>query len=352
MIQMLRGCFSRTAESSGGRVERGANPLRIEIPKEVVERALTITGEKGVYEIGRLIGSGAFGSVYQVTCEDSPCKEYVLKRSPYKNRRDKAHTLSIENIKNESNALEYLNKEDPERQVHIIRKIESLEVQGDIALVLEYGGEELFSVIDKEGAFNLYLTKKVSIQMLDVLRFLKERDIAHLDISLANILYNGRDFTLIDFGNARKGGSITHKEIGTPDYRSPECALERMLTGAADVWALACVLFSVYTAYSAFSAAEGFSTSNRALILSHEGFLQRKYPEKFQSSPLYTKGLNSEQIKEYEPASIQNTITSQQKKNGDNSQEVRIFFDVLDQMFAFDPETRISPEEGLRELLA
>ena len=109
----------------------------------------------------------------------------------------------------------------------------------------------------------------------------------HRDVKPSNILVVESDVArakLIDFGVARvAGGGIgptrTGMAIGTPAYMSPEQARgERMVTPAADVFALGCVLYECATGRAAFSGGHPAAVLAK-IVFADPAPLQRLCPE-------------------------------------------------------------------------
>lgn len=96
---------------------------------------------------------------------------------------------------------------------------------------------------------------KLTLGILDALAYLKKRDIVHRDLKSENILIGvNKIVKLADFGAARQGSSrkiTSHPDdmAGTVGYHAPEMLQEN--TGRydgfkADLWALGCVVYSMY----------------------------------------------------------------------------------------------------------
>lgn len=76
------------------------------------------------------------------------------------------------------------------------------------------------------------------------MEYCHNKDIAHRDIKVENILLNGLQVKLIDFGLADEASKYLTTHCGTPSYMPPEVCQRRTYKGqSADVWALGIVLY-------------------------------------------------------------------------------------------------------------
>ena len=108
-----------------------------------------------------------------------------------KSEKAKKRNLSVKSIRKEALLLIELNKNDPENRSHIIHLEDVVLAKGDLSLVLEMGGKDLFSLIEDHGRISLLPLQEISRQALEALRFLGEHDVANGDLKPENILWDG-----------------------------------------------------------------------------------------------------------------------------------------------------------------
>ncbi|MFF4050402.1 protein kinase [Streptomyces chartreusis] len=104
----------------------------------------------------------------------------------------------------------------------------------------------------------------IGAQIASVLDEVHRRDIVHRDIKPANLMLTpGGVVKVLDFGVAALLGAGTHPHltqegmtVGTPAYISPEQCLANTVSPAADIYALACVLYELLTGRTPFTASD------------------------------------------------------------------------------------------------
>ncbi len=97
----------------------------------------------------------------------------------------------------------------------------------------------------------------VAAQLADTLAWLHARDIIYMDVKAKNVLFDGREVTLCDFGMARRGRRVTSM-LSTLEYVPPEMAREFSATPASDVFQLGILTHQLLTGRHPFTDGEGF----------------------------------------------------------------------------------------------
>lgn len=145
----------------------------------------------GGYKVIRLIGEGRFGICYLV---DLDGKQYILKEI-----KPKALKKSGNKIIFEEKMLSSI--EHPS----IPKIIDTIKNNNIYAYILEYKiGKTIEDMIFGENhVFTSNEIYKVGIKLINIIKYLHERNIVHRDIRVPNVIINEEEVYLIDFGLAR-----------------------------------------------------------------------------------------------------------------------------------------------------
>jgi eukaryotic-like serine/threonine-protein kinase len=187
----------------------------------------------GRYRLGRLLGEGALGLVYEAVGEDGTAVAVKVLR-PERAEDAAARARFV-------------------REARLAARIESrhvvpvLEV-GESYLVLPYYPRGSLARRLEEGTLGLDRTVRLAAELGRGLDALHEHGILHRDVKPSNVLL-AEDGTaaLADFGLARASDStrITRdgQLVGTPHYLAPELIEGAEATRASDLYALGCLLY-------------------------------------------------------------------------------------------------------------
>lgn len=156
-------------------------------------------------------------------------------------------------------------------------------------LVMEYvDGEDLKSVIRREGTLAPDRAVQVARQISEALEHAHENNIVHRDVKPHNILLtkSGRP-KLTDFGIAREAtaATVTHTDtiVGSVHYLSPEQARGEVAGPKSDLYSLGVVLFEMLTGTVPYSG-----DSAIAVAIKH---IQEDPPPPSSINPAIPKGL-------------------------------------------------------------
>ena len=209
------------------------------------------------YTLDKVISKTLYGQVLRATrkiphCLPAPCVIKMSSLTRMKLQQNK------ENPREEARILEYVSR----KTVHpnIIQHVDQFVLDDNLYHVLEYfPGQELFDyVVATKTGLTEAKAKIVFKQLISAVKFLHRRRVAHLDISLENILIhpNSLHIKLIDFGAALILPSQCFDLIGFRGklaYMAPETYAGQKFNGlAADIYSCGTVLFLLLFAAPAY----------------------------------------------------------------------------------------------------
>ena len=201
------------------------------------------------YEIISKIGEGTFGLCLK--CFDLIEKEFVCIKIIKKNSQNEKNNKEIE-------ILKLLKNNKNINLVNIIKLKNNFIYKNYYFLVFELLYNNLYTElkINNFKGYNLNIIKKITIQILFCLLFLKKNNIIHCDIKPENILFtnkNKNDIKLIDFGSSCfNNKKQKYFYIQSRFYRAPEILLSKEYDFSIDMWSLGCILCELFIGYPIF----------------------------------------------------------------------------------------------------
>jgi len=192
------------------------------------------------YELGDLVGKGAYGEV----------------REAFDRKTGEKRAVKIMERTTDSKELEFLRREvNVMRSLmhpNIIRTFDIFDTNKTLYVVMEFiGGGDLFEVISTRAEeFSEREAANVVKEILEGIKYLHDRNIAHRDIKPENILCVSDSFPLriklTDFGFANyKGSDQMLTFIGTPFYMAPEIIQNKGHGPAVDIYAVGIVAYAM-----------------------------------------------------------------------------------------------------------
>jgi serine/threonine protein kinase len=204
----------------------------------------------GPYRLGKTIGKGGMGSVYEATDTTTGERVAVKALNP-----QLAQTEGFrERFDAEIESLKTLRHEG------IVRLHGYGEQDGVLFYSMELvDGTSLEEELKTGRHFNWREVAEITIQLCRALKHAHDHGVVHRDIKPANILVDADDHVkLADFGIARLFGSTQLTTaggvLGTADYMSPEQADGRPVTERCDQYSLGGVMYALLTGRSPFRA--------------------------------------------------------------------------------------------------
>lgn len=195
-----------------------------------------------------MVGRGSFGIVYRAKMKYYPYSVRAIKRIRKKYVKNPADII---------NEYAVLSSFD---HPQIIKIYETFEDSENFFMVLDFcEGGELFRRLEREGNFKESDARTLFSQMVNIIKYCHENQVAHRDLKPENfLLINNKslDLMLIDFGLSFQWQKDIRAEIlkkegngmitGTAYYMSPEI-FKGSYDERCDIWSLGIILFMLVT---------------------------------------------------------------------------------------------------------
>lgn len=206
----------------------------------------------GPYRIESLLGVGGMGQVYRATGPDGQAvalkliKADLARDDTFRRRFDREARIAQE-----------------VQHPHVVQVLDKAEHEGIPYLAQRYiAGGNLADMIEKRGQLDLATAARICRQVASGLDALHERGLFHRDIKPGNILLDEEGTAYItDFGLAKdsQGSLLTRpgQALGSMDYMAPEQIRSEEITGAADTYALGCVMYECLCGAPPFADRQG-----------------------------------------------------------------------------------------------
>ncbi|XP_071737994.1 CBL-interacting serine/threonine-protein kinase 11-like [Rutidosis leptorrhynchoides] len=205
----------------------------------------------GKYELGKLLGCGAFAKVYYA--RDIATGQSLAVKVFNKQKITNNSSL-MSNIEREIDIMRRL------RHPNIVKLYEVLATKTKIYFVMEFvKGGELFAKVAKT-RLSESQSRKYFQQLISAIEYCHSRGVYHRDLKPENLLIdeNG-NLKVSDFGLSALTGHIRddgllHTLCGTPAYVAPEILTKRGYNGSkADLWSCGVILFVLTAGYLPFN---------------------------------------------------------------------------------------------------
>jgi serine/threonine-protein kinase len=204
----------------------------------------------GTYTIESELGEGGMGRVFKAIGGDG--KPVALK------------IVKIEMTADEVFVKRFIREAQVAQRIdhpNVVKVIETGEHNGLPWLAQRYvGGGSLEERLERIGSIDLHTVVGIGKQVAAGLDVLHENGLIHRDLKPGNILVDEIGVPYIaDFGLAKdhqnEGTVLTRpgQALGSMDYMAPEQIRGDQVTGATDVYALACMVFELLTGQPPFA---------------------------------------------------------------------------------------------------
>lgn len=204
----------------------------------------------GKYEVGKLLGCGAFGKVYHA-------------RNIRTGQSVALKSMSRKKVMKEGQETQVMREVSIMRRLrhpNIVRLYEVLATKTKVYFVMEFAKRgELFAKIAK-GRFSEDLSRRYFQQLITAVRYCHSRGVFHRDLKPENLLLDENwnlkvsDFGLSAVTDQVQSDGMLHTLCGTPAYVAPEVLAKKGYDGAkVDIWTCGVILFVLIAGYLPFN---------------------------------------------------------------------------------------------------
>lgn len=205
------------------------------------------------YDIGEALGSGQFATVKQCR-EKSSGLDFAAKFIRKRMSRGSRRGVRREQIEREVDLLQDM------QHANIVTLHDVFESRTEVVLVLELvSGGELFDFLSQKESLCEEEATQFMKQILEGVRYLHSKRIAHFDLKPENIMLLDKNAPLprikiIDFGLAHKmeAGKEFKDIFGTPEFVAPEIVNYEQLGLEADMWSIGVITYILLSGASPF----------------------------------------------------------------------------------------------------
>ena len=207
----------------------------------------------GKYDVQRMLGKGATGTVY-LAKDTFTGKEVALKTiEPEVFRDPEFGTVYRSQFLNEASLAGKL------RHPYIVNILDAVvgDDSGHIAMELVTGGD-LSKYVTSGKLLPVADVLQIGFKCCGALEYAANQGIVHRDIKPANIMIaSGTEVKIADFGAAvlKKSQVVQTAALGSPYYMSPEAIQGKMLTFHSDMYSMGVVLYELLTGQRPFAGA-------------------------------------------------------------------------------------------------
>ncbi|TFY57178.1 hypothetical protein EVJ58_g7185 [Rhodofomes roseus] len=304
------------------------------------------------YTIQGFISSGTYGRVYKAQSKETDGRIHAIKKFKPDKEGD---VVTYTGISQSAIREIALNREISHENVVALKEV--ILEDKSIYMVFEYAEHDFLQVIHHHSqsrtAVPMPVLKSLTYQLLNGLLYLHDAHIIHRDLKPANILITAGGVVKIgDLGLARLTYQplqplfMGDKVVVTIWYRAPELLLgAKHYNKAVDVWAVGCVMAELVSLRPIFKGEEAKLDAKKNVPFQKDQML--KIIEVL-GTPDERDWVGLKDLPEYQSLK---RLDAYRNRLGEwcqsriNSKEG---FELLRQLFAYDPDNRLTAKEGLQ----
>ncbi|OHT09573.1 CAMK family protein kinase [Tritrichomonas foetus] len=203
----------------------------------------------GDYICFDVIGTGTTATVYHAIHTDSN-QQVAIKIIDDIDSQNEIN-CTMENIRNEIALFQELD------HPKIIHFYEMFECNNRINIVMELAQDGSLIEMIEHGKIDLAKSQDIFIQIVEGINYLHNtKKVVHRDLNAENILFNGNEVKICDFGFSKifepSRNELMSTRCGSPAYASPELINGHHYDQKTDIWSLGIILYHMVTGHLPF----------------------------------------------------------------------------------------------------
>lgn len=210
------------------------------------------------YYVGKFLGKGAFGRVYEFKSENDDIiyAGKMINKEIFEEKNDEEREI-IKVQKNKENIQRETKIQQELKSPRILKVKTFFEDNDNVYIVLEKCDLTLQKLLDNLSEKKQYLTETeiqyFMFQLIQGLKYLHDRNIIHRDLKPVNLFLNGKwELKIADFGlvyKLNKSNEQVYEYCGTRKYMAPEI-VNKPIKGysfGVDIWAVGIIMYQLFT---------------------------------------------------------------------------------------------------------
>lgn len=229
-----------------------------------------------------------------------------------------------------------------------------------VVIVFEYLYLNLYTYMKdnkrKREIFHPQQLKVITYQMLQGLKYMKNKQVIHCDMKPENVLFTDdsvNSVKLIDFGASCESCQSGFFYVQSRYYRAPEILLGNPYDHAVDMWSLGCIIYELIVGSPLFPAKDENELLEYFIVTigrmpAHMLTNAKKYKQFYKKSSSFLSTYGHEVIRANQSC-FGNSLKEKSQplqqllKNYANWDQI----DFIEKCLKLDPAERIKPSEGL-----
>lgn len=156
---------------------------------------------------------------------------------------------------------------------YVVKILDYFKEEDKYVIILKLYDYDLWDYLSRKKYMSLYAATKISLNLIDCVKFLHAHSIIHRDIKTENFVYDkeNKSWRILDFESATEFESNDrHRTVGTIDYCPPEILQKCTPTPKNDIWMIGCLLFEIYTGKLPFVRDNMSNEEKEKMIIDHK----------------------------------------------------------------------------------